>query len=64
MNNTNTDEKSSKEIIDKIDNQLKEIASKLKKETDEIDCLAAPYHRFEIKNQSCKLLDYLEILKN
>lgn len=45
--------KSSNPIVNKIDGQLKEITRKLKRETDEIESLSAPYHKFELKNQNC-----------
>ncbi|CAF0973397.1 unnamed protein product [Brachionus calyciflorus] len=43
--------KSSSQIVNKIDEQLKEIARKLHTETMEIESLAAPYHQFELKYQ-------------
>jgi NADH:ubiquinone oxidoreductase subunit E len=46
------DSLSNNPIVARIDERLKEIASNLEAQTDEIESLAAPYHQFEFSNQS------------
>lgn len=47
-------ENRSNPVVSRIDEQLKEIAQRIQRETDEIDSIPAPYHNIELKNQSCQ----------
>lgn len=49
----NLENKSSNKIVQNIDEHLKDIARKLKLQTDRVESILPPYQRVEMKNQSC-----------
>ena len=50
------DNKSSSPVVNKIDEQLKDVTTRLKKEAKEIDSLSAPYLVFVPKNSPTGLI--------
>lgn len=54
----NLENKSSNKIVQNIDEHLKDIARKLKLQTDRVESILPPYQRVEMKNQSCMFFFY------